>query len=120
MEKGAFKRFALYSLTPVEDSHHPDIHNIDSVINQHQWEEGTHTEKRFMKFDQPVFRETMAFIDIKGGQIELLEKIFKPQKKLFDSDGQVKMAVKPPSAQKKPTQKPVAPKSFWSKFKSRS
>ena len=88
LSKGTIRRFSLYGLDLVKDSSSPDIHNINSPVDQHGWEAGKHSEKRFVDFSQPVYRETMAIVEIRDRIIEKIEKVFRKNAiKFFDSAG---------------------------------
>ena len=89
--QGLIKSFAIYGIWPIETSLDPSIHNIDSPVDQHQWDKFKHSKKNPVQFDFPIYKETMAILDIDGNSIEKVESILsrdktcKPCNKMFDS-----------------------------------
>ncbi len=76
--------FALYGLYPIENSADTSVHNLDSGIDQHEWEEGVHSTKKIMDFTIPIYKEVMAIVDINGDALNKIENIFKPPKKFYE------------------------------------
>ena len=86
VSKGLIKRFSLYGQYPVTSSEDPTIHNLDSKIDQHDWNIEEHTPKRIIKFTIPVYKEVLAIIDLNGNATDKLESKLKPAIKFFASD----------------------------------
>ena len=84
--EGLIKRFSLYGLYPVTSSEATTIHNLDSKMDQHTWNNEEHTPKRIIEFTIPVYREVLAIIDLSGNATEKVESKLKPATKFFTSD----------------------------------
>lgn len=82
---GALQRYTLYGLNPIRDSGSPFVHNLDTPVNQHHWDEDKHSRKRHVVFTQPVYQETMAVLDVDGKSTPGIERIFHQAHKLYDS-----------------------------------
>ena len=77
--------FRLYAHGRVRSSRDLVIHNLDSPRNQHRWETGRHSKKRFRPFLSPVFRESIAIVDVNGGSLEYVEQLLNPEKLVYES-----------------------------------
>lgn len=86
VSEGLIKRFALYGLDPVTSSEDLAIHNLDSNIDQHEWNIEEHTPKQIIEFTIPVYREVLAIVDLNGNATEQVESKLKPAVKFFTSD----------------------------------
>lgn len=71
---------------PVYSSEDTSIHNLDSQIDQHQWEVEKHTPKSIVNFTVPLFREAMVIVDLRGNFLEDVELVIKPSVTFFDSE----------------------------------
>ena len=80
-------RFCLYGFGTIQNSMSSEIHNLDSPTNQHDWDPEKHSEKRYVEFDLPVYREVIVLIDITGSNVDVIEPLFPGKQKLFDSRG---------------------------------
>ena len=83
---GFIKRFSLYGFYPVTSSEDPAIHNLDSKIDQHEWNIKEHTLKKKINFSIPVYREVMAILDVSGNATHEIESKLKPAVKFFTSE----------------------------------
>lgn len=86
VSEGLIKRFSLYGLYPVTSSDDSTIHNIDSKIDQHDWNNNEHTPKQVVDFTIPVYREVLAIVDMSGNATEQVESKLNPAVKFFTSD----------------------------------
>lgn len=82
---GQIKSFSLYGLYPITGSEDLNVHNLDSEIDQHEWINGKHSNKKIIDFTVPVYKEVLAIIDISGNATRQIESIFKPPEKFFSS-----------------------------------
>ena len=80
------KRYCIYGVDKIDDSSNVAIHNIDSPVDQHGFDESKHTPKRFIKFDFPVYKETAVIIDISGTNTEWIESRTFQTDKIYDSN----------------------------------
>ncbi len=87
--EGLIKRFSLYGLYLVTSSEDAAIHNLDSKIDQHEWNVEEHSQKKIIDFTIPVYREVMAIIDLSGNATEIIEGRIKPPVKFFTSDSSI-------------------------------
>lgn len=82
---GAIQRYTLWGVNPIRDSGSDFIHNLDTTVNQHHWDEEKHSLKRHVVFTEPVFQETMAILDVDGKSTAGIERIFHQAHKVYDS-----------------------------------
>lgn len=86
VSEGLIRRFSLYGLYPVTSSKDPAIHNLDSKIDQHEWNIEEHSLKEEINFSIPVYKEVMAILDVSGNATYKIESKLKPSEKFFASD----------------------------------
>ena len=61
------------------------FHNLDSDVDQHEWTEIKHSQKKYLDFTEPVYKETVAICDINGMSRQLVEEKLGAVEKLFCS-----------------------------------
>ncbi len=83
---GQIMNFSLYGLHPVTSSQDPNIHNLDSEIDQHEWKADKHSNKKNIDFTVPIYKELVAIVDISGNATNRIESILNPHEKFFSSN----------------------------------
>jgi SAM-dependent methyltransferase len=76
-EADRVKRYTLYGSKRIVDSSDSAVLNRSEPVNQHEWTEGQHGAKRRLVFQEPVFREVLAILDVNGKSTQAVRKRFK-------------------------------------------
>lgn len=86
VSEGVIKSYTLYGHNLVTNSKDWGIHNLEAQNNVGKWDKNIHSIKDHVTFDQPVFRQTIAVLDIGGDSTDYVEGQFVPDQILYCSD----------------------------------
>ena len=59
------KKYTIKVKKPIDNSFNPAIHPISSPQDQHEYENGKHPRKEFVKFEKPVFQELICYVQLR-------------------------------------------------------
>ncbi len=88
LEAGMIRRYSLYGADPISDSRDVNIHPLTAPPDQEGYDEAIHPPKSLVKFDQPVYKDAVAILDIAGDRTEWIESRLAQDSKiirLYDS-----------------------------------
>lgn len=84
-QAGIVKQFTIYAQGPIADSSHEAVHPLTSPIDQHSYDPEKHGTKPELSFEEPIYSETLACIDLDGNSTALIESIFHEADRMFTS-----------------------------------
>lgn len=83
--RGEIGHYSIHARYPISSSADPAIHPLGSPVNQHDYDPARHPPKRMdIKFQFPVYRETAAWITMKGVDHRALARRVTMHETLYD------------------------------------